>query len=242
MKEVSGNSSAGVSPSKGPRGHESSPNNLHKRAPSTTTRLPVIEAVVTTARAVPVLPPLVIDTELLTASTSSPSTALLLSAATHSNAPSFYERPWTADPASIDLAQPRRSASRRSSDTTESPTTIPSVGGRRRSTSIKRRDAVDRERDAGHSRPHLQSKGNGGKASSRRGSKKRPSQRDMLSKALQKANTAVLLDNAQNFQGAMEAYSEACNLLQEVMLRSSEDEDRRKLEAIVSRLTTSKTY
>jgi hypothetical protein len=56
----------------------------------------------------------------------------------------------------------------------------------------------------------------------------------MLSKALQKANTAVLLDNAQNFEGAMQAYSEACALLQQVMIRSSGDEDRRKLEAIVN--------
>lgn len=55
----------------------------------------------------------------------------------------------------------------------------------------------------------------------------------MLSKALQKANTAVLLDNAQNFEGAMQAYSEACALLQLVMQRSSGDDDRRKLEAIV---------
>lgn len=55
----------------------------------------------------------------------------------------------------------------------------------------------------------------------------------MLSKALQKANTAVLLDNAQNYEGAMQAYSEACALLQQVMARSSGDEDRRKLEAIV---------
>lgn len=55
----------------------------------------------------------------------------------------------------------------------------------------------------------------------------------MLSKALQKANTAVVLDNAMNFEGAMQAYSEACDLLQQVMMRSSGDEDRRKLEAIV---------
>ncbi|KAF2088669.1 hypothetical protein K490DRAFT_39646 [Saccharata proteae CBS 121410] len=54
----------------------------------------------------------------------------------------------------------------------------------------------------------------------------------MLSRALQKANTAVLLDNAQNFEGAMEAYGDACKLLQQVMLRSSGDDDRRKLEAI----------
>jgi hypothetical protein len=56
----------------------------------------------------------------------------------------------------------------------------------------------------------------------------------MLSRALQKANTAVLLDNAQNFEGAMEAYGDACKLLQQVMIRSSGDEDRRKLDAIVS--------
>jgi hypothetical protein len=56
----------------------------------------------------------------------------------------------------------------------------------------------------------------------------------MLSRALQKANTAVLLDNAQNFEGAMEAYGDACKLLQQVMIRSSGEEDKRKLDAIVS--------
>lgn len=58
----------------------------------------------------------------------------------------------------------------------------------------------------------------------------------MLSKALQKANHAVLLDNAQNFEGAMEAYADACDLLYQVMSRSSTDEDRGKLENVVSRL------
>ncbi|KAK6605129.1 MIT domain-containing protein [Botrytis cinerea] len=53
-----------------------------------------------------------------------------------------------------------------------------------------------------------------------------------------KANTAVLLDNAQNYEGAMQAYSEACNLLQQVMARSSGDEDRRKLEAIRNTYTS----
>lgn len=67
-----------------------------------------------------------------------------------------------------------------------------------------------------------------------RGRKRRPpSQKAMLSKALQKANHAVLLDNAQNFEGAMDAYGDACALLQQVMMRSSGDDDRRKLEAIV---------
>jgi hypothetical protein len=57
----------------------------------------------------------------------------------------------------------------------------------------------------------------------------------MLSKALQKANTAVLLDNAANFEGAMEAYNDACQLLQLVMLRSNGGEDERvKLQEIVS--------
>ncbi|KAF2259458.1 hypothetical protein CC78DRAFT_621023 [Lojkania enalia] len=54
----------------------------------------------------------------------------------------------------------------------------------------------------------------------------------MLSRALQKANTAVLLDNAQNFEGAMEAYGDACRLLQQVMIRSPGEEDKRKLDAI----------
>ncbi|KAL8733494.1 MAG: hypothetical protein Q9166_002121 [cf. Caloplaca sp. 2 TL-2023] len=62
--------------------------------------------------------------------------------------------------------------------------------------------------------------------------RKEPSQKAMLSKALQKANHAVLLDNAQNFEGAMDAYGDACALLQKVMLRSSGDEDRKKLEAV----------
>lgn len=60
------------------------------------------------------------------------------------------------------------------------------------------------------------------------------SQKAMLSRALQKANTAVQLDNAQNFEGARQAYAEACDLLQQVLQRTTADEDKRKLEAIVS--------
>ncbi|KAK1961102.1 MIT domain-containing protein [Colletotrichum sublineola] len=59
-----------------------------------------------------------------------------------------------------------------------------------------------------------------------------PSQKAMLSRALQKANTAVQLDNTQNFEGARHAYAEACDLLHQVLARTSTDEDRRKLEAI----------
>lgn len=66
--------------------------------------------------------------------------------------------------------------------------------------------------------------------------RKAASQKAMLSKALQKAKHAVLLDNAQNFEGAMDAYGDACALLKQVMARSSTDEDRRKLEAVVSEM------
>ena len=97
--------------------------------------------------------------------------------------------------------------------------------------------------NTGHSRNgEVAGKGSGGGSSTssapslREGSQRRkgPSQKAMLSKALQKANHAVQLDNAQNFEGAMDAYGDACDLLQQVMLRSAGDEDRKKLEAIVS--------
>ena len=59
------------------------------------------------------------------------------------------------------------------------------------------------------------------------------SQKTMLSKALQKANTAVLLDNAANYEGAIEAYLDACDLLSQVMYRA-DGEEKHKLEDIVS--------
>ena len=54
----------------------------------------------------------------------------------------------------------------------------------------------------------------------------------MLSKALEKANTAVLLDNAMNYEGALEAYQDACHLLESVLDRTYTIDDRRKLDAI----------
>lgn len=60
----------------------------------------------------------------------------------------------------------------------------------------------------------------------------------MLSKALQRANEAVLLDNEQNYSDAVSAYQEACNLLNQVMGRSSSDDDKRKLTAIRSTYMT----
>ncbi len=64
--------------------------------------------------------------------------------------------------------------------------------------------------------------------------RKAPSQKAMLSRALQKAHHAVTLDQHSNFEGAMHAYQDACTLLQKVMIRSSGLEDRQKLDAVVS--------
>ncbi|KAI5458865.1 hypothetical protein BGZ63DRAFT_361827 [Mariannaea sp. PMI_226] len=83
----------------------------------------------------------------------------------------------------------------------------------------------------GHSRSHSRNRSGRGSHERGRGNKP-PSQKAMLSRALQKANTAVQLDNAQNFEGAREAYAEACELLRQVLHRTTGDEDKRKLEAI----------
>ncbi|KAF2858839.1 hypothetical protein K470DRAFT_259438 [Piedraia hortae CBS 480.64] len=68
----------------------------------------------------------------------------------------------------------------------------------------------------------------------RRGSReaKEAVKKALLSKALQKANTAVLLDNAQNFQGALDAYEDACRLLGQVMDRTSGPDDFQKLDDV----------
>ncbi|KAK4237006.1 hypothetical protein C8A03DRAFT_45094 [Achaetomium macrosporum] len=89
----------------------------------------------------------------------------------------------------------------------------------------------------GHARGHSRGRSTGPNSSAdmtreRERGAKHPSQKAMLSKALQKANTAVQLDNAQNLEGARRAYAEACAVLQQVLLRTSGEEDRRKLEAI----------
>ncbi|KAK0515406.1 hypothetical protein JMJ35_002785 [Cladonia borealis] len=62
--------------------------------------------------------------------------------------------------------------------------------------------------------------------------RKAPSQKAMLSKALEKAHHAVTLDQHSNYEGAMHAYQEACSLLRRVMNRSSGVEDRLKLDAV----------
>ncbi|KAK2750678.1 hypothetical protein FQN57_002751 [Myotisia sp. PD_48] len=58
------------------------------------------------------------------------------------------------------------------------------------------------------------------------------SQKTMLSRALQKANTAVLLDNATNYAGAIEAYTDACGLLSQVMHRAGGNDEKHKLDDI----------
>lgn len=155
----------------------------------------------------------------LTGGALTPSTAGLLSAAVHSTVPDYFSKP-------RDISQ-RRSASRSGNQSiSPSPISAFSTG-----TATRRRPS---EEELSAVRGHSRNRSRAEKSSSSSRSSKQPSQKAMLSKALQKANTAVLLDNAQNYEGAMQAYSEACNLLQQVMARSSGDEDRRKLEAIVS--------
>ncbi|GAB0138484.1 hypothetical protein EsDP_00006719 [Epichloe bromicola] len=84
----------------------------------------------------------------------------------------------------------------------------------------------------GHSRSRSRSgKGSVDLTNKGRGAKP-PSQKAMLSRALQQANTAVQLDNAQNFEGARQSYAEACDLLRHVLLKTTADEDKKKLEAI----------
>lgn len=62
------------------------------------------------------------------------------------------------------------------------------------------------------------------------------SQKAMLGSALEKAHMAVTLDNAGNFEGAVDAYRDACLLLGEVMSRAGGDNDRLKLQTIVRTL------
>lgn len=70
---------------------------------------------------------------------------------------------------------------------------------------------------------------------SRLGSRNRSiPQKAMLESALERAHTAVTLDNAGNFEGAVEAYRGACALLTEVMGRAGGDGDRAQLQTIVS--------
>jgi len=86
-----------------------------------------------------------------------------------------------------------------------------------------------------HSARHDHERTESSSTSPQRRRQRGSAQKTMLSKALAKANTAVLLDNAENFEGAIEAYQDACELLQYVMLRSNGgDVEKYKLLEIVS--------
>jgi hypothetical protein len=187
-----------------------------------------------------------------TAANITPATTELLTPSTFNGADYFTEK-WKGKsplvnrpmeqrlgPASIE-ASTNVHVRNASIDPTKPVSTPESVYSHERS-STKRGRSRDTNFQGGHTRSTDDNRkgsggtGGGSSASSVRSERrhKTPSQKAMLSKALQKANTAVLLDNAQNFEGAMEAYADACHLLQQVMDRSAGDEDRRKLEAIVS--------
>ncbi|TVY20281.1 hypothetical protein LARI1_G000784 [Lachnellula arida] len=206
----------------------SPPRKLHKHRPSTANS-PQSQFARSALDSSLTLPPIVTLPSLQTSvsnsspltgpATPSPSTAAILSAAVRTTVPDYFGRAWEESgprgfAANIDPAAALR---------LDVENDKPPVGERLRSRK-------------GHSRNSDQT-GKGSSSTNSNGNSKQPSQKAMLSKALQKANTAVLLDNAQNFEGAMHAYSEACALLQQVMARSSGDEDRRKLEAIMQRNT-----
>ena len=221
-------------------GIESSPKKLQKARPSTASpdspTRQLARSSDSSVNPAPILPPILTLPSLQTSVngnsplTGSPSTAGLLSAAyrgTTLGEDYFSTETWTR--------QTRDYSQKRSPSRSRSASVDPSPGLAAGSVPNSLHSKAQEEETAsrGHSRNRSQAaKSSAGTGSSR--NSKQPSQKAMLSKALQKANTAVLLDNAQNFDGAMEAYSEACALLQQVMLRSSGDEDKRKLEAIVS--------
>jgi hypothetical protein len=222
----------------------SPPRKLHKRRPSTSNSSsaqlqiphPTFDSSSLTLPPINTLPSLQTSvtnspSPLTGPITPSPSTAQALSAL-HKTVPDYFAN-WDEKPR--DFAQKRPPSQSRSPRPDPSPSLAPPVSLNASSVKPSQRK---KSRERGHSRHRSQTaKGSAGTGSSSRPSSrssKQPSQKAMLSKALQKANTAVLLDNAQNFEGAMQAYSEACALLQQVMTRSSGDDDRRKLEAIVS--------
>ncbi len=177
----------------------------------------------------------------------SPSTAGILSAAVRTAAPDYFGNKWeqTRPPNARSPAIGRSSS--RNGDLNRSH--IPASSALFADQTIRSAGVNNhrQERERSHSRGHSRNrshaeKGSAGATGSSQGRRERgtrgPSQKAMLSKALQKANTAVVLDNARNVEGAIEAYQEACNLLLQVMSRSSGEEDRRKLEAIRNTYTS----
>lgn len=205
-----------------------------------------------------------------TPTTTTPATADLLSPATYQPEPDYFGSRWrarsplsqqrSAPPAqkpspipspgaSVSSAKPNaRPLSPEAESTTTSTDRAVSKYSRRGSVQQKKRRREPRssyshtrgEENRRRSSTEAEDTGSGNDKYGR--NRRVPSQKAMLSKALQKAKHAVLLDNAQNFEGAMDAYGDACSLLQSVMSRSSGDEYRMKLESVVSILQTSNWF
>ena len=192
-----------------------------------------------------------------TIATVTPATAEILTPATYKQ-PDYFGDHWKSKPPSKSTAgmkRPAPSASPRPNvpspliiDQSTSSTTppleslySPRTSGRLRHTDRRRSSHIHhyRHRDdtnKGSGNIEGESSASDNRARTERSHKRKaPSQKAMLSKALQKAHHAVTLDQHSNYEGAMHAYQEACALLQKVMIRSSGVEDRLKLDAVVSK-------
>lgn len=192
-----------------------------------------------------------------TAATVTPATADLFSTSTSaSSEPDYFEERWKAVPlhtqrntssVAAQISSPRHPAesprfeASRPSGSADPAVSLYSVRGSSRLRHPERHQPSPRRHSRNRDEAGRGSAGTEGESSAssarslaRPHKRKAPSQKAMLSKALQKAKHAVLLDNAQNFEGAMDAYRDACALLKQVMARSATDEDRNKLEAVVS--------
>ena len=211
----------------------------------------------------PVLPPIVTLSSLSqavddadspsTIATVTPATADLLSPSTFASSEhDYFGDRWKSRPSSshtTGMKRPAPSASPTTIDRSGSPGPPESLYSPRAAARLKHRDSR-RISQNGHTRngndPNKSSGTTEGESSAsdhraraeKVQKRKAPSQKAMLSKALQKAHHAVTLDQHSNYEGAMHAYQEACALLKKVMIRSSGVEDRLKLDAVVS-ITTS---
>ena len=210
----------------------------------------------------PILPPIVTLSSLSQAvdsadspstATATPATADMLSASTYTpNEPDYFGSRWQSRSPSKLTAGAKRPRTDVPSPIIIDQSTSPVSPGPPKSLYSPR--TTTRAKNTDHCRVsqngYRRSRDNSGKSSrtaegessasdhrdraERPQKRKAPSQKAMLSKALQKAHHAVTLDQHSNYEGAMHAYQEACSLLRRVMNRSSGAEDRLKLDAVVS--------
>lgn len=241
---------------KGRTSPKKSPPEASNMAPPSVTTPPILPPIVTLSS----LSQAVDDADSpSTIATVTPATADILSPNTYKQ-PDYFGDQWQSrSPSNLapGIKRPAPSASPRANlpppliiDQSTSPGTPPpeSVYSPRTAARLRHTDRRRVPQSAHHRHRDDPSKGSGttegeSSASDNRARtekpqrRKAPSQKAMLSKALQKAHHAVTLDQHSNYEGAMHAYQEACALLQKVMIRSSGVEDRLKLEAVVSLAT-----